>query len=218
MRLTCAHALALFLCALAVQAWGGQTRPAPPSSQLPAGFLRQAYYYQLGLPAAGTPPWRWRRVSGTLPPGIALEANGILAGAPTAPGQYRFSLQATDSASKPLVQTREYVLVVPLPLTVDWIHPPQVNAQGAIAGELEVTNGSGRELDLTVMVVAVNTFNKAFALGYQHFTLAGGAQRIPFASTLPRDSYVVHADAIGESAETLEIFRARLQTNPLTVP
>ena len=210
MRLLCVFALLVALAAFA------QTRPTP--ELLPDGHIRQAYYQQLLPPQPGTPPWRWRLVRGTLPPGIALDRTGILAGAPTLPGEFRFTVEAADSSPKPAVQTRDYVLNVPPPLTVHWTQPPQVTSAGAISGELEVANGLGRPLDLTVIVVAVNTTNKAFALGYQHFTFGTGSQRIPFGSTLPRDTYIVHADAVAEIAETYEIYRARLQTNPLTVP
>jgi len=153
-----------------------------------------------------------------LPPGIALDPAGVLAGTPTAPGEFHFTLEATDSSPTPVAKTRDYVLTVPPPLTVAWTHPPQVTAAGAIAGEIQVTIGTAGALDLTVIVVAVNTVNKAFALGYQHFSASAGAQRIPFGATLPRDTYIVHADAIAEDSETGKIYRARLQTNPLTVP
>ena len=175
-------------------------------------------YYQLQPPAKGTPPWRWNRVRGALPPGIALKRNGILAGAPTAPGEYRFSLEAMDSAPRPVVQTRDYILTVPSPITIVWTQAPQLTDEGAIAGEVQVTNGTGRAVDLTVIVVAVNTINKAFALGYQRVSLGPGSQLVPFSSTLPPDTYVVHADAIAEIAATGEIYRARLQTGSLTVP
>jgi Putative Ig domain len=193
--------------------------PAPTAERLPDGYIRQAYYFQLTPPPHGTEPWLWRLVQGALPPGVALEPNGVLAGAPDSSGQFRFTLEAADSSKpKPLTETHDYVLTVPQPLSTRWTQPPRVTGEGAIAGELEVANGSGRPLDLTVIVVAVNTINKAFALGYQHFTIDPGPQRIPFGSTLPRGSYIVHADAIGEDADTLDIFRARLQTDPLTVP
>ena len=205
-----------FLCVLCVKTPGSFAQTRPARDVLPEGHIRQAYYHQL-TPPQGTLPWRWRLLSGTLPPGIALEPTGILSGAPTTPGEFRFTLQATDSSPKPIVQTRDYALTVPSPLIIEWTQPPQVTSNGAIAGELQVTNGAGHTLDLTVIVVAVNSFNKAFALGYQRFSFAPGSQRIPFGSTLPRDVYVVHADAIAENAETYEIFRARLQTGPLAV-
>ena len=195
-----------------------QTRTAAPAAVLANGFLGQAYYYQLATPQQGTPPWRFRSFRGSLPPGIALDPSGVLAGTPTAPGQFHFTLEATDSSPTPVAKTRAYVLTVPPPLTVAWIQPPQVTAAGAIAGELQVANGTAGALDLTVIVVAVNTINKAFALGYQHFSIGAGSQRIPFSSTLPSDVYVVHADAVAEDSETDKIYRARLQADPLTVP
>ncbi|MBZ5630993.1 MAG: hypothetical protein LAO06_19225 [Acidobacteriia bacterium] len=205
------------LCVLSVETPAvAQSRPRP--EVLPDGALRQVYYYQLQPPAKGTPPWRWNRVRGALPPGIALKRNGILAGAPTAPGEYRFSLEAMDSAPRPVVQTRDYILTVPSPITIVWTQAPQLTDEGAIAGEVQVTNGTGRAVDLTVIVVAVNTINKAFALGYQRVSLGPGSQLVPFSSTLPPDTYVVHADAIAEIAATGEIYRARLQTGSLTVP
>ena len=195
-----------------------QTRTAAPAAVLPNGFLGQAYYYQLATPQQGTPPWRFRSVRGSLPPGIALDPSGVLAGTPTAPGQFHFTLEATDSSPTPVAKTRAYVLTVPPALTVTWTQPPQVTAGGAIAGELQVTNGSGGPFDLTVIVVAVNTIDKAFTLGYQHFSLGVGSQRISFGTTLPRDTYVVHADAVAEDSEAGKIYRTRLQTDPLTVP
>ena len=225
MRVTCAIALLGVLCVLFVGAPASfsQTRTKSPAAVLPNGSLGQAYFYQLGTPQQGTPPWRFRSVRGSLPPGIALDPAGVLAGTPTAPGEFHFTLEATDSSTTPVAKTRNFVLTVPPPLIVAWTQPPQVTAQrvppnGAISGELEVTIGSAGALDLTVIVVAVNTVNKAFALGYQHFSLGAGSQRISFGSTLPRDTYVVHADAIAEDSETGKIYRARLQTNPLTVP
>ncbi|MGB9106680.1 MAG: Ig domain-containing protein [Terriglobales bacterium] len=221
MRVTGAIALLGVLCGLGVgsPASVAQTRTAAPAFLLPNGFLGQAYYYQLGTPQQGTPPWRFRSVRGSLPPGIALDPSGILAGTPTAPGEFHFRLEATDSSGPtPVAKTRDYVLTVAPPLTAAWTKPPQVTAGGAIAGELQVINGTAGALDLTVIVVAVNTINKAFALGYQHFSLGGGSQRISFGSTLPSDTYVVHADAVAEDSETGKIYRARLQTDLLTVP
>ncbi len=200
-----------------------QTRTPAPTATLPNGFLGQAYYYQLAPPVQGLPPWHWRTARGTLPPGIALEPTGVLAGAATVPGNYRFTLEASDSSPKTVAKTRDYILTVPPPLSVTWTKPPQAAPQqtppnGILSGELEVTNGSGRTMDLTVIVVAVNTFNKAFALGYRRFSLGVGSQRIPFGSNLPRDTYVVHADAIGEIPEALQVYRARMQAGPLPVP
>lgn len=213
----------LLLAAAAV----AQTQPKPAPEVLPNGFLRQAYYHQLSPSQRGTPPWHWRLVRGSLPPGIALDSTGILAGSPTAPGEFQFTLEAMDSSPTQLLETHRYVITVPSPITVAWTQPPQATSEGGIAGELEVTNASGHTVDMTVIIVAVSSggsaqsptsVNKAFALGYQHLSFGVGAQRIPFSSTLPSDTYVVHADAVAEISDTLEIYRARMQTAPLTVP
>jgi len=216
-----AHPICLLLIALAVALCPAAAQETGRPTVLPDGYLHRPYYQQLQPPAQGTAPWHWRVVKGTLPPGVTLEPTGVVGGAPTGPGEYHFTLEAADSATKPTAKSEEYIIVVPPPLTVNWIEPPHATGttlNGAIEGELEVKNGSGRTVDLTVIVVAVNTFNKATALGYQHFSIGVGAQRIPFGSTLPRDSYIVHADAVAEIAETLEIYRARLQTGAITVP
>jgi putative Ig domain-containing protein len=199
------------------------TRARSPAAVLPNGSLGQAYFYQLGTPQQGTPPWRFHIFRGSLPPGIALDPAGVLAGTPTAPGEFHFTLEATDSSPTPVGKTRDYVLTVPSPLTITWTKPPQVTPQqvppnGDISGELEVTVATAGAFDLTVIVVAVNAVDKAFTLGYQHFSLGAGSQRISFGSIVPRDTYIVHADVVAEDSETGRIYRARLQTGSLAVP
>lgn len=44
----------------------------------------------------GVPPYAWSVVSGALPAGLALSANGTVAGTPTATGAYSFTAQVTD--------------------------------------------------------------------------------------------------------------------------
>ncbi len=209
MRLFCAFTLLCLACAALAQ-----TAP----EQLPIAPIHQAYYFQLDPPAKGTPPWRWRLLHGSLPPGISLDPDGILDGAARTPGEYHFALEAADSSATPRTASGEYFIIVPPPLAIEWTQPAHVTTTGAIEGQVRVSNGTGNAVDLTVIVVAVNTINKAFALGYQHVSLGPGTLDVPFSSTVPRDSYVVHADAVAEISETQEIYRARLQTGLLTVP
>ena len=50
--------------------------------------------------SGGTPPYRWKISSGSLAPGIELQADsGALAGITSYPGQYSFTVKVTDSAS-----------------------------------------------------------------------------------------------------------------------
>ncbi len=53
--------------------------------------------YQAYQPCGGTPPFHFSVVSGALPPGVTLSADGSFAGTPTAPGSYGFTLRVTDT-------------------------------------------------------------------------------------------------------------------------
>ncbi|MGD0920863.1 MAG: Ig domain-containing protein [Terriglobia bacterium] len=49
----------------------------------------------------GTPPYKWTVSSGSLPSGLALSADGILSGTPTAAGNFPASLELQDTGSPP---------------------------------------------------------------------------------------------------------------------
>lgn len=183
--------------------------------------------YDLALRASGgTPPLHWRVASGALPPGIELDAeHGRLHGTPTVTGRFRLSLSVTDSATPAEGRERVFFLEVVPPLLLVWKQRP-ANAgdrSDRIAGSVEITNHTPDEFDLTFIVVAVNEFGKAFALGYQHGPMKGasGPDEFPFGAgmNLPRGRYVVHVDAIAEVPARKAIYRARLQTSgTLQVP
>lgn len=68
------------------------------ASQLPAG--RQGEFYSRQLQASGgTAPYSFALTSGSLPPGLTLNANGQISGTPTATGTYNFTVQVTDSSA-----------------------------------------------------------------------------------------------------------------------
>lgn len=46
----------------------------------------------------GLPPYTWTLVGGALPPGLLLNANGVVSGAPVELGRYSFTIGVTDSA------------------------------------------------------------------------------------------------------------------------
>jgi hypothetical protein len=51
--------------------------------------------------SGGIGPYAWSIVSGSLPPGLALNVSGgVIAGTPTAPGPYAFTAQVRDSAAR----------------------------------------------------------------------------------------------------------------------
>ncbi|MFQ5663921.1 MAG: Ig domain-containing protein [Terriglobia bacterium] len=188
------------------------------TGSLPKGVRSFPYRVQLQA-RGGTPPYTWDVASGVPPPGLELDAaSGLLAGQPTAAGDFRFSLRAIDAGEPAQMATGTFRIRVVVPLSVDWKQPPRVE-EGGIYGSVQVSNGTRDDLDLTLIVVAVNEYGKAFALGYQHFTLKQDAAspEIPFGFSLPQGEYVVHVDAVAEVAPKNAIYRARRQEGPMRV-
>ena len=188
------------------------------TSSLPAGVAGSTYETQF-LAEGGRQPYTWSIRDGRLPPGLELdEKSGALMGIPTTPGEFRFTVALGDSSAPRNAVERRYTLVITAAMTVRWIHPPKVQGE-AIRGDMEVSNQTAQPFNLTVIVLAVNQVGKAFALGYQHFDLKPGSTSppIPFESTLPFGAYVVHADAVAEVKAIDRIYRARMQTNPMSI-
>ena len=66
------------------------------SSLIGVASLNQAFSGQLAAPA-GTGPFTYRLISGALPDGVTLAANGTLSGTATASGTFNFTYQVTDA-------------------------------------------------------------------------------------------------------------------------
>jgi hypothetical protein len=188
------------------------------TSSLPSGYTRGTYTFTLRA-HGGIPRLHWKVEDGELPPGLKLEDDGRLHGAPEKPGEYRFTVSVTDDAKPRQAVEREFVLNVLRALVLEWKAPPHV-AGSRIEGSVQVSNETPEDFDFTFYVLAVSENGRATAIGYQRFPLKKGTTdfEIPFGETLPSGAYVVHADAVGEVAEKNHIYRARLQTpGPLQV-
>jgi hypothetical protein len=207
---------------------GRQQRPAASApeggqliletSSLPSGYTRGTYTFTLRA-HGGIPPLHWKVEKGELPPGLKLEDDGTLYGAPEKPGEYRFTVSVADNAKPQQAVEREFVLSVFRALVLEWKIPPHVSGS-RIEGSVRVSNETPEDFDFTFYVLAVSENGRATAIGYQRFPLKKGTMdfEIPFGDTLPSGAYVVHADAVGEVAEKNHIYRARLQTpGPLQV-
>ncbi len=189
-------------------------------SSVPAQQVTPGKSFRVQLTAAGgTEPYQWQFGAAQVPAGLSIDSNsGLVSGAMKTPGEYRIAVTVKDSSNPTQQATATLVITVVPYLTVRWLQKPQI-ANGGISGSVEVENNSGNTLQMTVIVLAVNTIGKAFALGYQHFDLsnATGSPRIPFSSALPYGSYVIHVDAVGEDPADSRIYRSRLQTSRLTL-
>jgi len=169
--------------------------------------------------SGGVPPYAWSVASGDLPEGITLTPEGLMAGRPTKPGTFAFTLKVEDSGHPAHSINKEFRAEVAAPLLLEWLEPPKVR-DNRIDGIVQVSNGSKDLFDLTVIIVAVAENGRATAIGYEHFPLKAGTInfQIPFGDTLPHGAYVIHADAIAEIPTRKAILRQRLQTpQPLQV-
>jgi putative Ig domain-containing protein len=182
------------------------------TDSLPQPIAHTPYTVQVTA-QGGMPPYSWSIEKGKLPQGLHLDPRtGTLSGAPEAPAELMFTVRVTDSAEPPAIASRELKVKTVPALQLEWQRQPVLQNDG-IYGEVQVGNPSKDPYDLTFIIVAVNEIGKAFALGYQHFTLRPQArQAIAFGASLPLGSYIVHADAVGEIAAKDIIRRARLQT------
>ena len=216
MRSQCTGLMAGAVLFAAVAVLGQAPAPQPIAAELPKavrGFLFQAQLHAQG----GTPPLRWTAVSG-LPPGLQLLPDGELSGTPSAAGEFRVRVKISDSARPPQSTEFTVVLRVVPPIQIEWKQAPAVRG-GGIFGAARIVNNTPNAVDLTVIIVAVNSIGKAFALGYQHGPLAPGSEIavMPFGFTLSADTYIVHADAIAEFATSGAIYRDRKQTPAMKV-
>ncbi|MGJ5820976.1 Ig domain-containing protein [Paludibaculum fermentans] len=76
--------------------------PAQPhifTSSLPDAVQNTAYTATLTA-VSGTPPYQWSVVSGTLPAGFSLQANGAITGTPGQAGLFPFRLRVQDATAK----------------------------------------------------------------------------------------------------------------------
>jgi hypothetical protein len=183
---------------------------------LPSQGMILGQNYTLPLQATGgTAPYAWHLVQGDLPPGLKLHPHtGKITGSPTTAGDYRFTIGAADESIPKLHAQREVVVHVIAGLTVDWKEPPAVQGN-TISGSAVVTNDTGVDFDLTVVIVAVNEIGRATTLGYQHFKLAAQSSSpvIPFGSSPGLGTYYVRVDAVAHQPTHHYVYRANKQTS-----
>jgi hypothetical protein len=189
-----------------------QQLPPADKEQLPPASLWERYSHRLQFDG-GIEPYHWRIASGSFPPGMELQEDGDVMGIPEDAGTFELTVLIRDSNNPPKETRKKFVFSVETPITADWDHTTRVNGQ-RIDGSIKVSNKTGRDFDVTVVVLAVNEIGRATAIGYQHFPLIKQTRdlNIPFGDTVSRGAYVVNVDVVGEEPVSNRIFRARLVT------
>jgi hypothetical protein len=111
------------------------------ASALPSGTAGAAYSQTLSA-AGGVPPYQWQVTSGSLPPLLALSSGGVIAGTPTTPGAWSFTVSVTDSSLHLVSQTFSLdVTLGPLTVTSPATLPPAI-AGSAYSQSLTASGGA----------------------------------------------------------------------------
>ncbi len=203
---------ALFLSCVTSLTWAQDLQMQVPPPQ--GAVVGQDYSLPVTV-TGGIMPYTWTLVAGQLPPGLKLQQHkGAIVGMPTTAGTYHFTIAVADSSIPQLQLQRDFNIQVIEGMTLDWKDAPAAHGN-KISGSAVITNQTGDDFVLTVIVVAVNEIGRATALGYQHFKLAAGASTpvIPFGSSPGLGTYYVRIDATAHRPGKKHIFRASKQTS-----
>ncbi len=103
------------------------------TTSLPSGTLTYGYNTTLGA-TGGVTPYTWNTTSGSLPPGLSLDAtSGMISGTPTMVGGYPFTVQVSDSQSPPATASAPLSIAVNATLAqlsiVTTLLPPGIQNQ-----------------------------------------------------------------------------------------
>ena len=125
----------------------GETR----SRVCPAGVVGSPYAIQLDGEGGCGPalPYQFRLLSGTVPPGLSLDRDGLIHGTPTQAGAWSFWIELSDedppSATwcRPVRSEREFIVTVAAPpATVGSAYSVQIRAEGVGAQTWSVGSGT----------------------------------------------------------------------------
>jgi hypothetical protein len=182
-------------------------------AELPQTYPHGNYQVQFHARGNYVPVLQWKLQSGTLPPGVKLEDNGLLHGQAERAGEFQFVVSVRDGGQPQQAVQRGYVIKVVEAITLAWKNPPHV-AGSRIEGSVEVSNTAADDMDLTFDVKAIADNGRATEIGYQHFPLKRGTigMALPFGESLPHGAYLVNVNVVGEVARRNAIYRQMLQT------
>ena len=115
------------------------------TTSLPGGAIG-ASYSQQPWTEGGIQPYTYSISAGALPPGLSVNTStGSISGTPTTSGTYAFTYAVTDFAIPPQTVTANFSInipVVPPPITITTIGPPNATVGTLYTASLQVTGGT----------------------------------------------------------------------------
>jgi hypothetical protein len=114
---------------------------AVTTSSLPGATVGVSYSATLQA-GGGTTPYSWSLASGQLPPGLGLAASGQITGAPSAGGQYSFTVKVQDSSSTPQTATASLSINVLASLVITTASLPNATLNTSYSATLAASGGT----------------------------------------------------------------------------
>jgi len=128
----------------------------------------RAVYNQTVAVTGGTQPYQWATSGGSLPPGLVLDSrSGNIAGTPTQPGGFTFTITVTDSAGGQA--QRAYTINVSAGLTIPACPFPTASVGQSYTSTLAVIGGQSPY----TWSLTTGSLPAGLALGAQSGTVAG---------------------------------------------
>jgi hypothetical protein len=166
----------------------------------PAATLGVPYSVSLG--AASADALTWSLVSGSLPPGIALDPSGVVAGTPTSPGGYPIVLSAVGRDGQ---ETRiQFTLTVYAPLKVGSIRFPRMRVGRSFRARMPVQGAVGS--------VSYKVISGRFPTGVRLDAATGLVRGMPHRAGLFRLTVQV-ADSVGRYATGSIVLTVRTRSS-----
>jgi uncharacterized repeat protein (TIGR01451 family) len=121
--------------AVTINASPGLALPAPPLGEVGAAYTDQFTV------TGGTSPFTWSISSGSLPPGLILNAtSGLVSGTPTTAGSYPFTVRVVDAGGQ--AATQGLTISIASPPTLPFPPPPAGEVGVTYSNQLTVSGGT----------------------------------------------------------------------------
>ncbi len=161
---------------------------------LPSGVVG-ALYGQSLVASGGAPAYGSAVTLGSLPPGLTLSTGGLLAGTPTTPGSYSFSVTATDADG--CSGYRGYTVVIVPSFSVNDVSVTE-GQSGTTTATFTVRLSSACEMPVSVDYATAN----GTASAGSDYVAASGTLSFPPGSTARSIAVTVNGDTASEPSET----------------
>ena len=113
------------------------------TASLPDGTVNDPYFASLAA-TGGTPPYTWKVIAGSLPPGLSGDPSGFISGTPSSSGTFPLGIEVTDSEEA--TDSRGFSIFVDTssgaPLTIDTVSLPMGTVGVPYSASVLVSGGT----------------------------------------------------------------------------